>query len=103
MRIRKAEAVEPHAGGDRTARHRKGRDVDGGILLLDELPECSQSVLDVLRQPLEQGAVTLCRATDGNTFPARFRIGDGIRLRSVACATDTSEHAGDGIRPLPKC
>ena len=71
VRNRKAEAVQPHAGGDRRARHRKGRGVDGGILLLDELPEFSQSVLDVLRQPLERGAVTLCRATGGSAFLPR--------------------------------
>ena len=58
-----------------TARHVTARGAvsmaDGGILLLDKLPEFSQSVLDVLRQPLERGAVTLCRATGGSTFLPR--------------------------------
>ncbi|WNS44773.1 YifB family Mg chelatase-like AAA ATPase [Paenibacillus sp. MMS20-IR301] len=45
-----------------------------GILFLDELPEFSRSVLEVLRQPLEDGVVTISRARASFTFPARFLL-----------------------------
>lgn len=43
-----------------------------GVLFLDEMPEFSRHVLDVLRQPLEEGRMTVARAARTVTFPARF-------------------------------
>ena len=43
-----------------------------GVLFLDELPEFSRRVIEVLRQPLESGYVTIARATQSSTFPANF-------------------------------
>jgi magnesium chelatase family protein len=43
-----------------------------GVLFLDELPEFHRHVLDVLRQPFEDGEVTISRASMTLTFPARF-------------------------------
>ncbi len=43
-----------------------------GVLFLDELPEFKKNVLEVLRQPLEDGTVTIARAAHSLSFPARF-------------------------------
>jgi magnesium chelatase family protein len=43
-----------------------------GVLFLDEMPEFSRHVLDVLRQPLEEGRITISRAARTVVFPARF-------------------------------
>ena len=45
-----------------------------GVLYLDELGEFPRSALEVLRQPLEEGTVTIARASATTTFPARFTL-----------------------------
>jgi magnesium chelatase family protein len=45
-----------------------------GLLFLDELPEFPRNVLEVLRQPLEDGNVTIARASMSLSFPARFML-----------------------------
>jgi magnesium chelatase family protein len=45
-----------------------------GVLFLDELPEFPRNVLEQLRQPLEEGSVTLARAQMTLLFPARFML-----------------------------
>ena len=45
-----------------------------GVLFLDEMPEFDRRVLEVLRQPLEEGTVTIARAARTAVFPARFML-----------------------------
>ena len=46
----------------------------GGVLFLDELPEFSRHCLEVLREPMESGEITLSRASHRFTYPARFQL-----------------------------
>jgi magnesium chelatase family protein len=57
----------PPRAGEVTLAHR-------GVLFLDELSEFSRSALEALRQPLEEGRVTIARATRTLTFPCRFTL-----------------------------
>jgi len=46
----------------------------GGVLFIDEAPECSPGVLDALRQPLESASVSISRVTGTVHFPANFLL-----------------------------
>jgi magnesium chelatase family protein len=45
-----------------------------GVLFLDELPEFDRKVLEVLREPIESGKITISRAANQAEFPARFQL-----------------------------
>lgn len=45
-----------------------------GVLFLDELPEFKKNVLEVLRQPMEEGSVTIARVANTLTYPAKFML-----------------------------
>jgi magnesium chelatase family protein len=64
----------------------------GGVLFLDELPEFRRNVLEVLRQPLEDGTVTLSRAATSLTYPARMML--AAAMNPCACG-----YLGDTARP----
>jgi MoxR-like ATPase len=45
-----------------------------GVLFLDELPEFARGAIEVMRQPIEEGTVTIARASGTFTYPARFML-----------------------------
>jgi magnesium chelatase family protein len=79
-------------GGGSTPRPGEVSLANGGVLFLDELPEFRRNVLEVLRQPLEDGVVTLSRAAVSLTYPARFTL--AAAMNPCPCG-----HDGDSIRP----
>jgi magnesium chelatase family protein len=80
--VRRAPVRAPHhtlsyaamvGGGPRLSPGEVTR-ADHGVLFLDELPEFSRDVLEALRQPLEDGRVSIARAGRATTFPAEFQL-----------------------------
>ena len=91
----------PHPG-EVTLAHR-------GVLFLDELPEFSQHVLESLRQPLEDGRVTIARASGVSDFPSRFQLigaanpcrrGCSALDRCVCTSAERGRYLGRLSRPL---
>ena len=63
-----------------------------GVLFLDELPEFKRNVLEVLRQPLENGNVTVSRASGSFLFPARFMLIAAMNPCPCGHLGDTRHH-----------
>ena len=67
-------AVGLGGGGTGTIRPGEVSLAHNGVLFLDELPEFSRSVLEVLRQPIEDGQITISRAGQNCTFPCTITV-----------------------------
>ena len=84
------------AGGGRFPRPGELSLAHNGVLFLDELPEFSRNALEVLRQPLESHSITIARASQTLTFPARILL--LAAMNPCPCG-----YLGDSIRGCSCC
>jgi len=70
-----------------------------GVLFLDELPEFSRSVLEALRQPLEEGIVVLSRSAGAVALPANFQL---VAARNPCPCGRLADDSGTGCQCSPE-
>ncbi|MBQ7368874.1 MAG: YifB family Mg chelatase-like AAA ATPase [Clostridia bacterium] len=69
-----ASTVALCGGGNKSIRPGEMSLAHGGVLFLDELPEYKRSTLEAMRQPLEDGVITISRASGTAVYPASFTL-----------------------------
>jgi len=77
-------------GGTQSVRPGEASLAHRGVLFLDELPEFQRPALEALRQPLEDGVVTVARVGSRAVFPARFQLVGAMNLCPCGGRGDTS-------------
>ena len=73
-----------------------------GVLFLDELPEFKKNVLEVMRQPLEDGRVTISRAALSLTYPAEFMLAAAMNPCPCGYYTDPSKECTCSIPAIQR-
>lgn len=73
-----------------------------GVLFLDELPEFKKNVLEVMRQPLEDGVVTISRAALALTYPAQFMLAAAMNPCPCGYATDPNHECSCTAQQIQK-
>jgi len=73
-----------------------------GVLFLDELPEFKKNVLEVMRQPMEDGKVTISRALFSITYPANFMLAAAMNPCPCGYYTDPSKQCACNSQQIQK-
>lgn len=86
-------------GGGRQVKPGEVTLAHGGVLFLDELPQFATNVLDALRQPIEDGKITISRVNSHVTYPSNFQLIAAMN----PCKCGNFGNSGLSCNKAPKC